>query len=203
MQLRMTKILILAICFLIPLSACSIMKPVSVAETQLYTLNPKNISIPHVRKIAKTILVLPTQASSTLDSGQMIYISKAHTLGFYNYHRWASPPQEQLTTLITQALQKSGRFRAAVNAPFIGVTDFRLNTRLVKLQQDFTRKPSRIQMSLQAQLVNASTGKVIGENQWTVTVSAHQDNPYGGVIAANKATAILLKNLVQFCVRFS
>ncbi len=91
-------------------------------------------------------------------------------------------------------------FKAVVNAPFTGESQFRLDTRLIKLQHEFFCCPSKVRMIMHAVLVDNNCHQAIAERVFEVVVIAPQNNPYGGVLAANKATRILLSQVADFVI---
>src|SRR4029077_11573392 len=110
-------------------------------------------------------------------------------------HQWIAPPALLLQPLIVQSLRDTGYFRAVIASPQVALTDWRLDTQLFTLRQDFFPSNSQICLILQAQVVNARTNKVIAQRQFVAIVNAPQRTPEGGVTAANEATQQVLQQL--------
>jgi cholesterol transport system auxiliary component len=104
-----------------------------------------------------------------------------------------------LAPLLVQALEQSGGFRAVVQAPSLAAADLRLDSELVRLQQDFGAKPSRVRITVRAQLIDVNTRRVLATAQFDETEAAPSDDPYGGVLAANRALGRVLERLATFC----
>lgn len=147
-----------------------------------------------------TLFVADTTAQAGYDSDQLIYTQCPYQLKAYSRNRWVAPPQEMLSTLIAQSMRNTCYFKAVVTAPYAGLNHFRLETKLVKLQQEFYECPSRVRMVLHAVLIETKCRETLGEKVFEVVVLAPQNNPYGGVIAANKATQIIMDQLAQFVI---
>jgi cholesterol transport system auxiliary component len=81
--------------------------------------------------------------------------------------------------------------------------NLRLDTELIRLQQNFTTKPSRIQLTLRAQLIDMKDKRVIAVKLFDESENTDSDNAYGGVIAANRALQRLLDQLTEFCINAS
>ena len=81
--------------------------------------------------------------------------------------------------------------------------DVRLDTELVRLQQSFLSKPSRVELVLRVQLVDVGARRVIATRTIEVTQDAPTDDPEGGVVAANAALAGALAEVVTFAVAAS
>jgi cholesterol transport system auxiliary component len=75
----------------------------------------------------------------------------------------------------------------------------RLDTEVLRLQQEFTGKPSQARFSLRAYLVESATRQVIATRQFEATVPAASEDPHGGVVAANAAVQSVLASLATFC----
>jgi cholesterol transport system auxiliary component len=129
----------------------------------------------------------------------MAYTRRAHALDYFAKHRWADTPARMLAPQLAQALEQSGGVRAVVQAPSLATAQLRLDTELVRLQQDFSAKPSRVQLTLRAQVIDTDTRRVLAAAEFDETEAAPSEDPYGGVTAANRALARLLERLTAFC----
>jgi cholesterol transport system auxiliary component len=147
-----------------------------------------------------TLFVANTTAQPGYDTDQMIYLQCAYELKAFSRNRWVAPPNEMVNPLIAQSLRNTCYFKAVVTAPFAGQSHYRLETKLVKLQQEFFCCPSLVRMVIQATLIETCCREVIGQKVFEVVMVAPKRNPYGGVIAANQATEILLRDIANFVV---
>lgn len=147
-----------------------------------------------------TLLVSDTTAAPGYDTDQILYLKCLFQLKSYSKNRWAVPPSKMLNTLINQTLVNTCYFKAVVVPPFVGKTSFVLQTRLMKLQQEFFCCPSRVRMVVQAVLVNGCTSCPIAEQTFCEVVLAPQNNACGGVIAANRASQRILQQITDFVV---
>lgn len=168
-------------------------------NTNKYTLNSICIR-PHGCSSCYTLFVAEPTAQPGYDTDQIIYVQCPFELKSYSRNQWVAPPHEMLTSLISQSLRNTCFFRAVVVAPFAGLSQYRLETRLIKLQQEFFCCPSRVRMILYAAVIDSNCRQVIGEKMFEVVVLAPKDNPYSGVIAANKATQIILEQVAGFVI---
>ncbi len=137
------------------------------------------------------------------DTPQIAYVQHLHELNYYTVNRWADTPSHMLAPLLAQALEQSGGFRAVVQTPGEVSADIRLDTELVRLQQDFGTQPSSVQITLRAQLTDVRSHRVLATKLFDQAENAPSDNAYGGVIAANRALQRILDQLSEFCVRES
>lgn len=155
---------------------------------------------------AKRDLVLAVSMPRTwpgFDTPQMAYVRQPHTLDYFAANRWADTPPHMLEPLLAHALEQTGGFRAIVRAPGPVPADVRLETELVRLQQNFQTQPSQVQFTLRAQLVNVVSKQIIAVKQFDEAEIAPSDDAYGGVIAANQLLQRMLAELADFCVNAS
>jgi cholesterol transport system auxiliary component len=90
-----------------------------------------------------------------------------------------------------------------VQTPNTVSADFQLDTILIRLQQDFMTRPSRIRLTLRAQLIDVRSQRVLAVKLFDESENAESENAYGGVIAANRVAQRVLDQLAEFCVRES
>jgi cholesterol transport system auxiliary component len=56
-----------------------------------------------------------------------------------------------------------------------------------------------VRFTLRAQLIDVDARRVLASAEFDETEVAPSDDPYGGVLAANRALARLLERLAAFC----
>ncbi len=195
-----TAIVISGLVLMIMLSACSL-KPVKTDENATYRIEPTQVAIAKRPATTKTLLVNMPTANAGFKTTKMAYVTKPYELQYFTRNRWVADPNKMLMPLMTNALAKSGRYHAVVSSPYSGSTNLRLDTQLLKLQQDFMQEPSQVELSIAVQLIDTQQQKVIASRQFDLVEQSPIDAPYGGVIATNKATAKFLQQLTQFVTR--
>ncbi len=169
----------------------------------IYTLDS---SAPVKTSQEKRDLVLAVsvpRARPGFDTSRMAYLRQPHELDYYAVNRWADTPARMLGPLLAQALEQTGSFRAVVLAPGSVPADIRLDTELIRLQQDFATRPSKVQFTLRAQLTDMIHKQVLAVKVFDETEDAAGDDAYGGVIAANKLLQRVLDQVSDFCIEQS
>ena len=191
---------ILALLLLMGLSACSSLLPKPAPPPSFYALDA-GVSVPAVATAASapTLTVNPPLAAAGYDSARIIYVRKPHQLQYFAQSEWVDTPARMLAPLLVTALQRSGAFKAVVTSPSAAAAELRLDTEIVRLQQDFDGAGgSAVQFTLRATVVDNVTRKVRGTREFDARVTAGSD-AYSGVLAANDAVQNLLAQLTSFC----
>lgn len=181
------------------LAACTALQPPEPDRASLYVLEaPPAAGTPRPRRDLVLEVSAP-RARAGFDTPLMAYTERPSALEYFARNRWADTPARMLAPLLAQSLDRAGGFRAVVQAPSAAVAALRLDTELVRLQQDFGVRPSEIRLTLRAQLIDAAAGRVLATAEFDEAEAAPSDDPYGGVIAANRALGRLLGRLADFC----
>jgi cholesterol transport system auxiliary component len=175
--------------------------PVRTPNIAKYTLTAYSNPQASTRYSHATLFVTIPTASPDYQTKQMLYTEgNIYQLRAFAKNQWIAPPALLLQPLIVQNLRDTGYFRAVVASPQTALTDWRLDTQLLALRQDFFLSGSQVCLILQAQIVNSGTNKVLAQRRFVSIVNAPTRNPEGGVIAANQATQHTLQQLARFVV---
>jgi cholesterol transport system auxiliary component len=140
------------------------------------------------------------RAAPGFDTAALLYVQKPFVLDAFATHRWVDAPARMIGPPLTQALEQTGYFRAVVPAPAGVPADLRLDTELVRLQQNFMMRPSRVELSLRFRLLDLRSRRVVAARVVDVDVAAASDDPDGGVVAANAALSNALAQAAAFVV---
>lgn len=180
------------------LTGCSPIKSVIKNQYQLNTYSKKQLSHTASRT---SILVTAPEAVSLYRTDQMFYIKKPYEIGAFAHNAWIDPPADMLFPLIVQSLEQSGYFYAVASSTSSEQTNYRLDTQLLKLQQNFLKKPSTLDFAVKIVLTDNHENRVIASRVINQQIPCSSETPYGGVIAANRATMIFTTQLTDFVVK--
>lgn len=183
---------------LMALGACSALRA-PVPQTIFYALNAAPVAKPKAAPdTAPTLMINPPHAAAGFDSARIIYVREPHKLEYFAHSEWVDPPARMLGALLVDALARSGAFRAVVLTPGAAAGDLRLDTEIIRLQHEFQTQPSRVRFTLRAYLVDDKTRRVLAWREFEGQAAATSEDPYGGVVAANRAVQTVLDELSQF-----
>lgn len=148
---------------------------------------------------APTLIVNPPHAAAGFDSRRIVYVRELHKLEYFAHSEWVDTPARMLAPLIVAALEHGAAFRAVVLTPSAASGDLRLDTEIVRLQHEFGAGPSRVRFTLRAYLVEVKSRRVLAWREFDASVPSGSEDPYGGVLAANRAIQTVLGEVAAFC----
>ncbi len=181
------------------LSACTGLGSPPTEEASTYLLDARP-AMSRASSQARAILAVSApRAWPGFDTPRMAYVKQPHELEYFTKSRWADAPARMLEPLLVRALDQSGAFGAVVYSPGAVTGTLRLDTELVRMQQEFQVNPSRVRVTLRAQLVDMQEGRVIAAREFEEVEAAVADNASAGVAALNRALERMLPRLAEFC----
>jgi cholesterol transport system auxiliary component len=190
---------------LLPLLAggCSTLLAQPPAAPLLYTLDaaaPVAAARPAAPASAPTMSVNPPRAMAGFDSRYIVYQRSPQQLERFARSEWVDTPARMLAPLLVSTLDRSGAFHAVVLTPSAAAGDLRLDTEIVRLQQDFGAAASQVRLTLRATLVDSASRRVLQAREFDVAEPAASADTAGGVQAAQRAVLALMQQLTAFCV---
>jgi len=191
------------------LAGCSVLSAKPAAELTRYSLDDASIRATRTAgeltlaalhsQGTKVLIVNRPSAASGFDSPGMIYLRQAQQLESFANNAWVDTPARMLAPLLVRALQADGFYRAVLSSPSAASADLRLDTSIVRLQQDFRQTPSQVRFTMQATLVDSTTRQVIVSRELDAVRTADSDDPMGGALAAKLAVQDVLEQLAAVC----
>jgi len=186
-------------------AGCSSLLPKPAEPPVFYTLdlarpaaqpvNPPSLPAPD----APILVVTPPHAAAGFDSNRIVYTHELHQLEYFARSEWIDTPARMLSPLIVSVLGGGSAFRAVLATPSAAAGDIKLDTEIVRLQQDFSASPSRVRFTLRAAFVETRTRRVLAWREFDESVVAASEDPAGGVEAANRAVRQVLQALTALC----
>ena len=172
----------------------------------LETAEPKALAAPvlNTDAVLNTNARLPTlvintpKAAAGFDTRRMMYTRNQHQMEYFARNEWVDTPAHMLQTLMIAAIAETGDFNAVLPKYSLVKSELRLETEIVRLIQIFSSKPSHVQFTLRASIIDNTTSKVIASSEFSEKVNAASDDPIGGVLAANQAVNAVLEKMSAF-----
>ncbi len=191
-------LLVLGLCTLLP--ACSLLGSKPQASMHIYALEAEAVAstAPPNTGAQPVLLVAVPGAAAGYDSNRMVYVRQPQTLEAFTQSAWVDTPARMLVPLLVQALQRSGGYKAVLLAPSAAKAGLRLDTEIVRLQQNFLQAPSSVRFSLQATLSDNLTHEVLGWKALDAVQPAPSEDAVGGSAAASAAVQLVLQELARW-----
>lgn len=180
------------------LAGCALLASPKAAPPSLFALAPPSDSTPARSVAVQTIDVAPPGARPGFDGPRMAYVTRPYELQFFARHQWVDAPARMLAPLLTDALERGGRFDAMQSGERVA-SALLLETEVVVLQQEFSAHPSQVRFTLRARLLDLVQRRVLAISTFEAVEAAPSDDPYGGVVAANRAVGRVLGELATWC----
>ena len=182
------------------LAGCGGLQAPKVETPNLYVLDARaSIRAAQIKRDLVLAVSMP-RARSGFDTPQMVYLRQPQKLEYFAVNRWANAPARMLGPLLVQALEQTASFRAVVQSPGTIPANIRLDTELIRLQHYFGTRPSKVQLTLRAQLIDVADQRVLAVKLFDEVEDAVSDDAYGGSVAANRALQRVLDQLSDFCI---
>ena len=188
------------------LAGCASLLPKPQATPTLFALDDATsaaAAAPQPGAPAPTLIVNAPRAAAAFDTTHIVYLRHAHEIEYFAHNQWVDTPAQMLAPLIVHRLERTGVFRAVVHGPSSVAGELRLDTELVRLQQEFTGTSSRVRLTLRAVLVETATRRVLAWREFDASVPSPSNDPRGGVLAANQAVQDILSELATFCAEIA
>lgn len=179
-------------------AGCSL-GPTENIPSRTYFLNPEiswnNPRASGERQANLVLLITQPKAQAGFDTTRMAYLLRPYEVDYYALNQWADTPARMLQRIMVENLDKAGPWSAVLQTPGAVPTLYRLDCDNLVLEQQFFSRPSRVRLALRAQLIETKSQSVFATRYFELFEIAPSDDPYGGVIAANQASAKLIKEM--------
>jgi cholesterol transport system auxiliary component len=187
------------------LSACAL-GPIETNAPRTFFLNPEiawnNPRTRGERSATAVLLVTQPKAQPGFDTARMAYLLRPYEVNYYAFNQWADTPARMLQRVMVENLEKSGQWSAVLQAPGGVPAQYRLECDSRVLEQQFFAQPSRVRLALRAQLIETKRQSILAIRSFELFEAAPSDDPYGGVLAANRASARLITEMVEWLETF-
>lgn len=179
------------------LTGCAVQLPPDVG----YVINQQPDHIIKARRHHTTLMILRPDTAPAYNTTRMAFTTKPFQLSYYSASHWAETPADMFMPLIADTLQKTHHYRAIILPPFTGQYSYALRTIINELRIDYTKPQAVLNLSVQAQILSGVTGNLVATHEFNASVPLSCRTPYSAVIAANRASALVLSEMSVWTVR--
>jgi cholesterol transport system auxiliary component len=180
------------------LGGCTLLPPPGAPPPSVFVLESPDRAAESPAAAGPAIEIAPPTARPGFDGPRIAYVTRPYELQFFARHEWLDAPARMLAPLLADALERGAGLRA-FQAGLGAAPALRLETEIAALQQEFTAHPSRVRFELRARLVDVLEHRVVASAAFEAVEPSESEDPYGGVVAANRAVARVLEQLAGWC----
>ncbi|MBM2803930.1 MAG: putative ABC-type transport system, auxiliary component [Deltaproteobacteria bacterium] len=187
---------------LIVFSSACVLGPSDTSTPRTYFLNPEiSWKNPHgygERLGTAVLLITQPKAQAGFDTARMAYLVRPYEINYFAFNQWADTPARLLHRIMVENLDKIGLWSAVLQTPGTVPAQYRLDCDNLILEQQFFSRPSRVRLSVRAQIIETKKPAILATRYFEVLEVAPTDDAYGGVQAGNHAAEKLLIELAAW-----
>jgi cholesterol transport system auxiliary component len=165
---------------------------------ELFTIDPRLEGAPAAGP-GPALLVSAPRAGPGLDGPRMAYVARPNQLQYFARSQWVEPPARLVGASLARALERTGRFPAVTAVALGSRPDLRLESEVVRLQHEFTSRPSQVRVTLRLELTDVATRRIIGVQELEAVEPAPSEDAAGGAAAAGAAVGRLVTEAAAWC----
>jgi len=160
-----------------------ITKEIPSYETYSLLLNEDTSKNTTIKKNS-SIKIEEPKALRSINTTSILYSKKAYQQNEYVLSKWSDTPSKMVQKIISEKLSQEKSF-SFVSTPEIKIsTDYKLNTKIIKLLHQFDNDKSYALLSIKAYLTDNKTGQIAVKN-FEYRTLAENNNAYGFVKGMN------------------
>ena len=192
---------ILSLLLVLTFTGCGVLPSANATAPRTYLLDILPLDIRPASPDGKTLSISMPQATAGFDTAAMVFIRQPYELEAYSESQWIDTPTRLLLPLLVHRLEATGFFGAVLSSNTTSVVaELRLDTEIIRFQQEFLSDPSQIRLTLRIQLFNMASRNIIATKTFEIVEPSPSEDAEGGVIAANLAVKRLLDGIAEFVI---
>jgi cholesterol transport system auxiliary component len=165
---------------------------------ELFTIDPRLEGGPPAGT-GPVLLVSAPRAGPGLDGPRMAWLQRPNQLQYFSRSQWVEPPARMVGPALVRALERTGRFQAVTSVALLASPGLRLESEVVRLQQEFTERPSRVRFTLRLELTDVAARSILGTRELEALEPAPSEDAAGGAAAANAVVKRVLAVAAAWC----
>ncbi len=175
--------------------------PIKKPINHQYTLTLERHKAHSHARTHSTLLITKPEAMAGYRTEQMLYVKQPFAREPFAKNAWSNPPADMLYPLLVQRFQDSHAFRAITSSPYADKADYRLDTQLIDLYQDFLPKQSIMRLLAKVTLTRVSDNHIVASHLIAQNIPCPANTPHGGVISANRAASLFVEKVLDFVAK--
>jgi len=142
-----------------------------------------------------TLLVVPTVASGFYETQEIVYSRAPGERAYYVFHMWTERPSRRITELLVTRLERERLFNTVATAASGVHANLFLNTYLTEFYHDAASTPSRVTISMTAELTDPVARVLLARRVFDQSALARTKDAPGAVEAFGDAITAILDDI--------
>jgi ABC-type uncharacterized transport system auxiliary subunit len=176
---------------------------VSAPATKYYKLDIPPAPTPAGPSAAVALRIEPFRTTSLLRQDRIVYCPSAVEVGFYEYHRWAEPPNDTVTKALADQLMRRRVFQSVEISDGGDKADYVLRGSIDRLQEVDYLGAVRVQVSISAELDDPVRQQKIWSGAASSECVVAKSNVQAVVAAMGQASQQSIGRLVTDVAKFA
>ena len=173
-----------------------------VPATRYYKLDIPPAPAPASPAAASSLRIEPFRTSVLLRQNRIVYRPSPVEVGFYEYHRWAEPPNDAVTKALADQLAKRRLFQSVEISDGGEKTDYVLRGRVDRLQEVDYMGGVRVQVSISVELEDPQQRQTIWSGAASSECAVTKSDVQAVVVAMGQASQQSIARLMADVTKF-
>ena len=170
--------------------------------TKYYKLEIPHAATPEGPFAPVSVRIEPFRTTNLLRQDRIVYRPSPVEVGFYEYHRWAEPPNDAVTKALADQLLRRRVFQSVELSDRGGKTNYVLRGSIDRLQEVDYMGAVKVQVSISAELEDPVRGLRIWSSSATAECVVAKSDVQAVVAAMGQASQQSIVRLVTDIAQF-
>jgi ABC-type uncharacterized transport system auxiliary subunit len=173
-----------------------------IPATKYYKLDIPPAPAPAVPSAPASLRIEPFRATALLRQDKIVYRPSPVEVGFYEYHRWAEPPNDAVTKALADQLVKRRVFQSVEISQGTDKVDYVLRGTIDRLQEVDYMGAVRVQVSISVELEDPAQQQTVWSGAASSECVVTKGNVQGVVAAMGQASQQSIARLMTDVTKF-
>jgi ABC-type uncharacterized transport system auxiliary subunit len=173
-----------------------------VPATKYYKLDIPPAPAPTGPSTANSLRIEPFRTTLLLRQDRIVYRPSPVEVGYYEYHRWAEPPNDTVTKALSDQLVKRRVFQSVEISDGVEKVDYILRGRIDQLQEVDYMGGVRVQVSISAELEDSAQQRTVWSSAALSECIVTKDSVSAVVLAMGQASQQSIARLMTDVTKF-
>ena len=171
--------------------------------TKYYKLDIPTALLPTGRPAPASLRIEPFRTAALLRQNRIVYRPSPFEVGYYEYHRWAEPPNASITRALADQLTRNRVFESVEISDTTEQMGYVLRGTIDRLQEVDYGGGVKVQVSVSAELEDAARQQIVWTGVASSEFAVQKDDVQAVVAAMSQASQQSVARLTTDVARFA